>query len=314
MQHWRSALAVPRHAAQWWLGVGAGRLPVDRAVNEPETRWPGRIQWVGGKGQPFVRLQGTSGQVDRHGLFGLTQRLGVVSVPGPFTVTAELRGPPKARLHVRLCEQHLLYSGACQFATIQMESAGGDDGETQTWQVVTRVLRGPPLNQTPGRADRGLMLWVWSGSGASAIDLRQLRLAPAWGSEMTRNGDFHEGLVYWLPSAQHQFGPWHVDNHFLEWLVERGILGLALWIVLNLWALWRIRSRPFACQASTTALDSGLRSALVAGLVLGLFCSIQDVPRVAFLNAWIVAIALLRPPSPHAKCDVVPTPDARTRT
>lgn len=45
-------------------------------------------------------------------------------------------------------------------------------------------------------------------------------------------------LLCMFPAAQSYFVPWHLDNLFLEVLVERGLAGLLLLVALMTYALW----------------------------------------------------------------------------
>ncbi len=109
------------------------------------------------------------------------------------------------------------------------------------------------------------------------------------GSPLLRNGDFSAGLAHWLPAAQVFFVPWHIDNLYLEMLIERGVAGLVLF------GCWRA-GRTGDWRAARVADDMvpWLAASLCGVLALGLVSSVLDVPRVAMLVALTGAGAALR--------------------
>ena len=91
--------------------------------------------------------------------------------------------------------------------------------------------------------------------------------------------------------------PWHIDNFYLELLIERGLLGLALTLLLMACALWRL---VFG-QARGHGLAPYLAASLSGVMVVGLVSSVMDVPRVAFLVFWLAFLALQLPGRGHDK-------------
>ena len=76
----------------------------------------------------------------------------------------------------------------------------------------------------------------------------------------------------------------------LNVLFDQGIVGLALFLILVGGALWRLF---FVAYRHTDA--PYLASALIGFLIVGIFDSLLDVPRVAFLFYLLLLIALLLP-------------------
>ena len=112
-------------------------------------------------------------------------------------------------------------------------------------------------------------------------------------SNLLANGDFSAGLSHWFAAAQGYFVPWHLDNLFLEILVERGLFGLLAWLTLVGYALWHL----VLGRASLAPLTPYVVASLMAVLLVGLVSSVMDVPRVAFLF-WLLlflAVQLSKP-------------------
>ncbi len=71
--------------------------------------------------------------------------------------------------------------------------------------------------------------------------------------------------------------PWHIDNLYLELLIERGAVALALFLALAELALWNLPAGPGRLQP----IAPFLAASLLGGLIVGLVSSLMDVPRVA---------------------------------
>ena len=95
-------------------------------------------------------------------------------------------------------------------------------------------------------------------------------------------GDFSRGLSHWFPAAQVHFLPWHIDNLYLELLIERGLLGLLL-AGLALAAALRRGIYAGGAGGQTSQLSDALAAGVAGGLLVGIWGSVMDVPRVAFL-------------------------------
>jgi O-antigen ligase len=80
--------------------------------------------------------------------------------------------------------------------------------------------------------------------------------------------------------------PWHIDNLYLDILVERGLPALLAFVTCAAVVLRRLARAGPRGPAFAPFLASSLAGALCAGLVN----SVMDVPRVAFLM-FIIAIA-----------------------
>ena len=150
------------------------------------------------------------------------------------------------------------------------------------------TLDGPSLS--PGRwfAPRSGVLLLSLTSTGSVVEFTQVSLVTPDGKEALTNRTFSSGLARWFPVAQSYFLPWHIDNLFLELLIERGVLGLLLFVSL------------LAC--AFCGLLQGLRqegrfaaflaASLVGALLIGSVSSIMDAPRVAFLLLLLLLVSL----------------------
>jgi hypothetical protein len=120
------------------------------------------------------------------------------------------------------------------------------------------------------------------------VDVDNVRLQFAFQPDALENGDFSRGLAHWLPAAQSYFVPWHIDNLYLELLIERGGVGLGLTLVLAALALGSVLIGP----SRRHPLAPYLAAALCGVGVVGLVSSVMDVPRVAFLGCLLMLFSV----------------------
>jgi hypothetical protein len=266
--HWAQALKAIDGPVDALLGIGLGRLPARYAASGPAHEWSGTAQWAAGD-PAFVRLGGPTTRRQRGGGFALAQR---VTLPpgGPWQVTLVARATVPVEARAELCERHLLYDARCQSAWLHWSKP------VDRWQTATVPLRGPAIRA--GWRGRASVFTLSVVNAGGELQLAGVQLKAQDGRPLLRNGAFEGGLAHWLPSAQEYFLPWHVDNLYLEWLIETGLLGLAVFVGLCVQA-----ARSLARAGRTVAEVPYLAASLIAVLLIGTVSSIIDVPRVAFL-------------------------------
>lgn len=282
--HWARGLALLDGPLDWTLGLGLGRLPARYARDAPGGEFPGSVEWRDGQ----VRIAGPHARAELGARFGLTQR---VSIQTRYRLKLDARTDQPVQLLVRVCESHLLYVRACQWARFAVVPT-----EAQAWTTFDLALRGPPLSRGPAWAPRQAVLTVSVLSADGQVEVDRLRLLGPSGAELLVNGDFTDGLAHWLPAAQSYFLPWHIDNMVLELLLERGLLGAGLILGLALFALRRLLYQA----AAGDPLAPFVAAALCGIGAMGLLSSLFDGPRMALLALLLVAIGL------------APTPDRST--
>ena len=277
LEHWDRGLALLRSDADLALGLGAGRLPAHYAGAKGHPGFSGTAQRELDGG---VRLTGRQPGAHPRGHYGLTQRVAVH--PGPHRVELRVRAEAPSWLLLKVCESWLLYDLRCQLRQLRVVPGPAD-------VRLTTVLRFPPLSASP--LPRMHVFMVAARTGALRVD--EMRLY-AGGEQLLRNGDFSSGLAHWWPTAQEYYTPWHIDNLYLELLIERGVPGLALFLALAAAALWRL-VRVVRSGSGLAEAGVFLGAALCGGLLVGLVSGVMDMPRVAWLLWLLPWTALLLP-------------------
>ncbi|WP_293604768.1 O-antigen ligase family protein [Polaromonas sp. UBA4122] len=277
VEHWQHGLDLLDGPTDWLLGKGLGRLPANYAAHVPQGEFSGDVkardeQEPGGSVNGFVTVRGPNTMKTLGGQYALTQRVGI-DFAGQHRVSLEVRVKHQTDVYLELCERHLLYDGSCQTAFVRVFP-----GKT-AWQAITLPLGGPVLAGGAWYAPRLGMFSLSVGNAGGVADFDNIRLIGPDREELLENGEFSKGLAHWFPAAQSYFLPWHIDNLFLEVLVERGLAGLLLLAALMAYALWHL----VIGRARSLPLSPYLAASLCAALLVGLVSSFMDAPRVAFL-------------------------------
>ncbi len=281
LAHWQHGLDLLHGPADWWLGKGLGRLPANYAAQVAHGEFSGDVslheaQAPGGGVNRFVTLRGPVTRKELGGQYALTQRVDAVSA-GRYRVSLDVRVQRETDLYLAVCERHLLYDGACQAAFVRVvpdKTAG-----KTSWQALMLPLTGPALTGGAWYAPRLRMFSLSVANAGGIADFDNVRLIGPQRQPLLENSHFSKGLAHWFPAAQGYFLPWHIDNLFLEVLIERGLAGLLLFAVLMAYALGAL----IFGRARALASSPYLAASLCAALLVGLVSSLMDVPRVAFL-------------------------------
>jgi hypothetical protein len=202
-----------------------------------------------------------------------------------YRVLFDARVTRSTAVQVRVCEAHLLYDHACQGAEIRLRVAD------PPWQHVALELSGPPLSPGAWFAPRMGVLTVSVVNAGGSLELTGMVLQAPGESQLLKNPNFASGLAHWLPAAQYYFIPWHIDNLFLEWLIERGLLSLFAFVAIVAVLAARLRRR-----GSLRALEPFVAASLLGVLCVGLVSSVLDAPRVALLMFLMMVLLSQGPP------------------
>ncbi|MEP6482700.1 MAG: hypothetical protein ABJA94_11920 [Rhodoglobus sp.] len=282
LSHWRHGVGLLASPADWLLGIGAGRLPARYASQVPRGEFSGAMVLISPTPDTHaVRLSGPATIKTFAGLFSLTQRVSL-HPGGPYKVSLQVRARMPADLALDVCEQHLLYARHCQGALVSIVPHGG------RWQTISTTLEGPELDAGSWYAPR---LGVFSASVRSTgvgVELAAIRVRTPDGTDVLNNGDFSAGLAHWFPLAESHFLPWHIDNLYLELLIEHGALGLVAFISLVCFAF---RTLLKACNRHVHIAPI-LAASLLGTLLVGSVSSVLDVPRISFLFLLLLLVSL----------------------
>ena len=314
VQHWTRGLNLLETPMDWAFGKGLGRLPANYAQISPETEFSGSVRLsarelrgapvAGAMGSSAVSdplqaaspyqvvLTGPASNPELGGLFSLTQRVEYSKVAA-YSVSLRARSQTESDLRVTVCEKHLIYEANCHYRFIKIRAM--PEGQ---WQTLSIPLRGRAPAPDAGPLPTGsssvnplptplfprfgvFSISVINAGGVLALQKvgLNIRLADVGGKEILKNGDFSHGLSNWFSSSHSYYLPWHIDNVYMELLIERGLAGLMLVVASVLLGLWGLARASIQGQG----LAWYLAASLVGAAMIGLVSSWMDVPRIAFL-------------------------------
>ena len=283
--HWQLGRDMLNTPADWWLGKGVGRFPTNYFLNGNPKQHPGDYR-LGLEGDnTFITVAGGLHVNGWGELFRVTQR--VSSPNGEALVTARVRTEKDVTLHFEVCEKHLLYNEGCQLTQVNVKGIAG------VWQDIQVKLKGNRLNRGLWYAPKLLAFSMAMETRGGMATIDDVALTKDNGEQLLNNGDFSHGMAHWFFSSDRHHMPWHIKSMGMNVLFDQGIVGLTLWGLLLAGALWRT---SFG-KARQSPLAPALAASLVGFFVVGLFDSLLDVPRVAWLYYMLALVALTLPAS-----------------
>ncbi|MES2740014.1 MAG: hypothetical protein V4754_03565 [Pseudomonadota bacterium] len=291
LEHWRAVLAMldqdPMTAA---FGMGLGSFPRTYFWRNRDGEMPADFRYLDQGGNRFLRLSAPQYRLGYGEVLRLLQHV-EVQPHTRYRLTLDMRGEPaRPALTIRLCERLLLYPQGCVSAPLRPAASDG------RWRRHHVTVDSGALGDAPWprRAPVQLELAVDGAPGTVDIDNLSLR-SEAGGPELLRNGTFMAGHDYWFFSSDRHHLPWHIKNLPLHLYAETGWFGLLSWSLLVACALATLARQVWRGQAGAAPC----LAALTGFLVVGVFDSLLDVPRLALLFYLLLLCALLRPlPSP----------------
>lgn len=292
LAHWRLSASMLDGIDEWLLGKGLGRYVDSYAIAAPERLRPGDYRLLSDGLGPRLKLTDgghLTGDPDKpmsHGgdILRLSQRVGLPV--GTTVASFDVRTSKAAELAIAVCTKHLLYPDACLGRAVRTEAKPG------SWQHFQVELRGDAaLSRGAWYAPRLVTFVFGVDSSGAAIEVTNLALSGADGRNLLANGDFSAGLAHWFVTSDRSHLPWHAKNLALHVLFDQGLAGLTLLAALAAGALWRVGLG----SARSHTLAPALAGAIVGFAVVGLFDSLLDVPRVAFVWYSLLLLMLTLP-------------------
>lgn len=332
LRHWHQVLSMqPPDWGSRVFGMGLGSFPATYYWHNPQRDVPASIVYAdeggngGSPGNRYVRLASPGYSAGYGELLRLLQRLTVQPATRYTLALDARRSGAMPVLLLRLCQRQLLYAQNCVNAPLRLRAPAVDTSATVTttttaWQHYQVQFDSGALGAGAWllRAPVQLELAASGTASSSVVDIDNLSLTAPDGEQLIANGQFTQANNYWFFSSDHHHLPWHIKNLPLQLLVESGWGGaLSMLGLFSLAALRLLRRATQANSATATTLATAATSAtsstsatsatpdqhgalacgtaLLGFLVVGLFDSLLDVPRLALLFYLMLLCALLQP-------------------
>lgn len=285
MAHWHDALAMmDEDMLTSLLGMGIGSYPRTYFWQNHENVTPAMYQIGTEEGNAYLKL--SSGD----SLY-LGQHL-PINPHTSYRLEVDLRSDQdKLALTLPICEKSLLYSFNCSWNTVE------ETAPARQWRHFERTIDSQDVGETLGRtvgrlSKRPVQLSLFNGRENTVIEVDNVSLTDATGKNLLVNGDFSQGTDYWFFATDNHL-PWHIKNLLVQVLFEQGGLGVAAFLLLFVYAIYR------CCQklGRGNAMAAILLSAFSGFVVIGCVDSTFDAPRLTLLFFLLLFLALLRTPN-----------------
>ncbi|HRD48090.1 MAG: hypothetical protein JNK95_02445 [Candidatus Competibacter sp.] len=288
MHHWRSSLRMMDNDGLTALfGMGIGKFPVTYFWKNPTGEFPGSLRYETEGDNTFLRLGGPRHPRGYGEALRVGQRVDVPANTVLYTLSLRARSPAgNAELEVALCQKWLLYPFNCSGRALRISNPD--------WRNFEVVLKTDQFAFGPWYAYRPIQLNL-ANTSQGVLDIDNIRLQPpAAGADLIANGDFSQGNARWFFTSDRHHLPWHAKNIGLNLLFDQGWIGLMLFGLLTfLGLLAALRQARRGDRLALAAL-----AGLLGFLLVGLFDSLLDVPRLALLYLLVLFGALLEPGPP----------------
>jgi hypothetical protein len=275
VQHWSRTLAAIDAEGGWVFGSGAGRFVSVYSTHAARDDQIGHFKVFNREGMTFLNMNAGRHPMTPGQMLRVSQR-----VSGPATglvLNLKVRNEEPVELLTEVCVKHLLYSAGCVTRTTKLE-ASPDAFKPRRIE----------LGGAGELGNHGLVFSVALAGQGNHAQLADLSLRGSDGQERLRNGNFAERNNHWLHSSDKYQLPWQAKNIGLHIFFEQGVVGLVLALSLVGLALGRL----LIGSAREHALAPAFAAALIGFLLLGLWDSLIDAPRIAFLSMTLLALSL----------------------
>jgi len=291
-RHWREALAMMTPDVSTSLfGMGLGRYPDTYFWHSDSGEMPGSFRYVSEPGNVYLRLL-----APHHALgFGevLRNLQNVALEPQRrYRLTLDVRREsPSAQLWLGICQRWLLYPENCRDPRLQLAPADG------AWHHYSADIDSGELGRRDGLLRAPTQLELSSSGDNTQLDVDNVSLRDLGsGVELVRNGSFSDGQDGWFFSSDRDHLPWHIKNFYVNSYFEQGWAGSVALGLLLLYTVGQLAGRAWLGQTGPAVC----LAALTGALVVGMFDSLFDVPKLTLLFFLLIVVALLRPTAPAA--------------
>ncbi len=283
LAHWGEALGMmDDNALTTAFGQGLGRYPqaftwqnshgevpgTFSYAEEPRNRFLrlGAAQYAQGYGEVLRMLQHVDVQPGKHYQFKLDIR----------------RNSADATPVAMVCLRWLIYPLDCGVVKFGVQPL------VEGWQSVTGEL---PVRGARGAWGAPLVLELYNRSHKAPLEVDNVSLVEVdTGRELIRNGSFTDANDFWFFSSDRNHMPWHVKNFAVNQLFELGWVGVTATAFLLLAVGGRLVARGLAGDSYAAVCLASLTGCMMVGL----FDSITDVPRLSILFLLIVMAGSLK--------------------
>ncbi|WP_374584660.1 hypothetical protein [Pseudoduganella sp.] len=285
LAHWSEALGMmDDDALTSAFGQGLGRFPVTYHWKNIHGEVPGTFTYAEEPRNSYLLLSAAQYAIGYGEVLRMLQHVDVE--PGKrYIFSMDIRrNSADARPSAMVCERWLIYPQLCSVVPLRPGPLAAG------WQTLTAEL--PVRAARSGSWGAPLVLEVSNSSHKAPLEVDNISLREAdSGRELVRNGGFTDANNYWFFSSDRNHMPWHVKNFAVNQLFELGWVGVAATAFLLLAVAAPLIARGLGGDSFATVS----LAALVGCMMVGLFDTITDVPRLSTLFLLLAMAGCLKP-------------------
>jgi hypothetical protein len=291
LNHWSEAFHMMDdnwHASAF--GMGLGRYPDTYYWKNDHGETPGSISYETEGNNMFLRLVSATYSIGYGEALRSLQAVELKTGARYELALDVRRSQPKAELNLAICERWLLYPQNCIAPRLKLAPADGK------WHHYTLPIEAGAIGAGTLARTRTMLEMSANAVGPSTVlEIDNLSLRESnTDAELLRNGSFSYGKDYWFFSSDRNHMPWHAKNVVVSTFFELGWLGSIVLALLLLYAAGDLAARALHGEA----IAAVYLAALAGMLVVGIFDSLTDVPRLTVVLFLVLLAATLREAKP----------------
>jgi len=286
LSHWHEAIdMMTPQASTTMFGMGLGRYPDTYFWSNTHDETPGTYSYGEEGNRAYLRLRAPQYAIGYGEVIRMLQHVDLTPNSAYKLAFDIRRTDGNTEFGLSVCERWTLYPQNCINAPVHLMPADGN------WHHYELTWNSGALGRRVGLLPMPTQLEISCYGANSYLDVSNLSLTDAAsGTELIRNGSFAHGNDYWFFSSDRNHFPWHIKNFFINEYFETGAIGLITMTIL-------------ICYVAIHLLMRGLRGDLPAAaylaslagcMIVGLFDSIFDVPRLTLLFFLLIFTACLQ--------------------
>jgi hypothetical protein len=300
--HWNEAFAMM--APDWHtaaIGMGLGSYPRSYFWLNTHGETPGNFSYHRDKeGNQLLRLGAPHYERGFGEVLRMLQQVDVKAGQHYQLAFDVRRSAGDATLGAAVCKRWLIFPEHCVHAPVKLAPADG------AWHHYSLPLQSDKLSD--GASAAPVRLELSANGDKVSLDIDNVSLRDSKGQELLRNGRFEAGHDWWFFSSDRNHFPWHAKNFVVNTYFEMGWFGIATLGMLGLYAAGTLLARGLGGE-----LYASVSLAALAGfMMVGLFDSLFDVPRLTLIFFLVLCTACLRRRKQRVRRASTPDTEAAT--
>lgn len=291
LDHWSEALnMMDRDNMTQAFGQGLGRYPDIYMWRNTHGEMPGSFRYMEDGNNRFLRLGAPQYAAGYGEILRMLQRVDV-QTGRRYVLALDYRSSSdKIGVRTIVCERWLIYPENCLAPTLPRAKWTPDWTHLEAPLAIRTSRDG--LFATP------LQLEIAADANGGTLDVDNVSLREVdSGRELIRNGSFSDANDYWFFSSDRNHMPWHVKNFAVNAVFELGWVGA----VATAFFLLAVGA-PLLGRGLGGDLQAAVFLAAMTGcMMVGLFDSITDVPRLTILLLLLALAGNLQAVAPRRR-------------